>query len=82
MKPNEAQTLLTTPEAAEFLRLSPRTLERLRVQGTGPKYMKAGSGIRARVLYAPEDLIAFTERKYQSTSEYTKMRTAAGGKRP
>ncbi len=72
MKPNEAQTLLTTDEAAQFLRLSPRTLERYRVEGTGPKYRKAGPGIRARVLYAFEDLLSFTDRKYQSTSEYGK----------
>lgn len=70
VKPNEAQTLLTTPEAADFLRLSPRTLERLRVQGTGPKYRKAGSGLRARVLYELNDLNAWLVRKYTSTSEY------------
>jgi len=72
MKPNEALTLLTTPEAAEFLRLSPRTLERYRVVGTGPKFRKAGPGLRARVLYAPEDLLEFTKRKFSSTSEYSK----------
>lgn len=69
MKPNEASSLLTTVEAAKFLRLSHRTLERLRVQGTGPKYMKAGSGIRARVLYDPQDLSSWIQRKYGSTSE-------------
>lgn len=62
--------LLTTIEAAKVLRLSPRTLERHRVQGTGPSYMKAGRGLRARVLYAPDDLNAWIARKYGSTSEY------------
>lgn len=38
--------LLTTPEAAEILRLKPRTLEALRVQGTGPRYHKIGPGRR------------------------------------
>jgi len=28
---------LTTPEAAVYLRLKPRTLDALRVQGTGPR---------------------------------------------
>lgn len=70
MKPNEAPSLLTTIEAAKFLRLSHRTLERLRVQGTGPRYMKAGPGIRTRVLYKLDDLMSWVERKYSSTSEY------------
>jgi hypothetical protein len=70
LKIDETPRLLTTPEAAKLLRLSPRTLERLRVQGTGPRYMKAGPGIRARVLYEPGDLMNWVERKYGSTSEY------------
>ena len=34
--------LLTTEEAAEYLRLSPRTLERYRVTGEGPRFLKVG----------------------------------------
>ncbi|CAN1724886.1 DNA-binding protein [Hyphomicrobium sp. 1Nfss2.1] len=71
---------LTTIEAAKVLRLSPRTLERLRVQGTGPSYMKAGRGLRARVLYAPEDLNAWIARRYASTSEYSTGVSAAHAK--
>lgn len=48
----ESPTFLTTTEAAVVLRLSPRTLEKLRVLGGGPLYRKFG----ARVLYALEDL--------------------------
>lgn len=62
--------LLTTTEAAQFLRLSPRTLERLRVQGTGPCFLKLGPGVRARVLYDSSDLRAWIERRYSATSEY------------
>jgi hypothetical protein len=63
--------LLTTPEAAEFLRLSPRTLERFRVEGTGPRYTKAGPGKRARVLYRRDDLEAWLDGfEYGSTAEY------------
>jgi len=63
--------MLTTTEAAAFLRLSPRTLERFRVEGTGPRYLKAGAGKRARVLYDPGELKAWLERyAFKSTSEY------------
>lgn len=63
--------MLTTVEAAAYLRLSPRTLERFRVEGTGPPFRKAGGGKRARVLYLPADLDAWLARfAFTSTSEY------------
>jgi hypothetical protein len=37
------QPLLTQDEAAELLELSVRTIERLRVSGRGPKFLKAGN---------------------------------------
>lgn len=43
---------LRTPEAARFLGLSGRTLEKHRTYGTGPNYSKIGG----RVVYAVEDL--------------------------
>jgi predicted DNA-binding transcriptional regulator AlpA len=46
-------TLLTQRETASVLRLSERTLERLRVQGLGPKYVKCG---RRSVRYRQSDL--------------------------
>lgn len=62
---------LTTEEAAQFLRQAARTLERRRVDGTGPAYLKAGPGKRARVLYRLSDLKAWLEGEtYRSTSEY------------
>ena len=42
------QTLLTQREAAAQLRLSQRTLERFRVSGDGPTYVKAGRLVRYR----------------------------------
>lgn len=64
-------SLLTTVEAAAFLRLSPRTLERYRVEGTGPRHLKAGPGKRAKVLYDPGELTAWLSRfAFGSTSEY------------
>lgn len=63
--------LLTTQEAADILRLSPRTLERFRVQGIGPKYVKLGPGKRARVAYRRADLASWIgESVFASTSEY------------
>ena len=46
---------LRTPEAARFLSLSGRTLEKHRIYGTGPKYRKIGG----RVVYALDDLQAW-----------------------
>jgi excisionase family DNA binding protein len=44
--------LLTTAEAAEYLRLKPHTLENMRWQGTGPFFLKLGG----RVFYRRADL--------------------------
>lgn len=47
---------ITTEEAAEYLRLSPRTLDQFRFRGEGPKYYKAGNWSKAAVRYTIEDL--------------------------
>jgi len=49
---------LRTFEAARFLALSGRTLEKHRTYGTGPKYRKIGG----RVVYALDDLKAWADR--------------------
>jgi predicted DNA-binding transcriptional regulator AlpA len=49
--------LLRTPDAARFLGISIRTLEKHRTYGTGPVYRKIGG----RVVYAVEDLQAWTK---------------------
>ncbi len=70
-KPTEPEYYLTTLEAAEVLRVSARTLERMRVEGTGPRFMKAGRGKRSRVLYKQSDIVDWVEGKtFHSTSEY------------
>ena len=46
---------LRTPEAARFVGLSIRTLEKHRIYGTGPRYAKLGG----RVVYSLEDLQAW-----------------------
>ncbi len=63
--------LLTTPEAAKLLRLSRRTLEGMRVSGTGPRYFKLGPGRMAKVVYKSEDLERWLANfQFGSTSEY------------
>lgn len=47
-----------TKEAAEFLSLSARTLEKHRTYGTGPAYRKLGG----RVVYAVDELEAWADR--------------------
>ncbi len=47
--------VLTTVEAAKWLGLSPRTLEKWRVTGQGPRYRKFGRSVR----YAISDLETF-----------------------
>lgn len=49
---------LRTKEAAEFLSLSARTLEKHRTYGTGPAYRKLGG----RVVYSVNELEAWAER--------------------
>ena len=57
---------LTNDEAAEFLRLSPRTLEKQRVIGGGPRFRKFGR----RVMYAVADLEAWADaRSFGATSD-------------
>ena len=63
---SQTSSLLTTKEAAAYLRLSHRTLERYRVTGEGPRYLKMGR----LVFYRREDLDHWLEtRSRRSTSD-------------
>jgi helix-turn-helix protein len=78
----EQEPWLRTKEAARHVKMSPRTLERWRVQGDGPVFSKAGPGLRARVLYRRSDLDAWlVQREHRSTREYG-GRTEAGDTGP
>ena len=58
--------LLTQPETAEVTRLSERTLERHRLAGTGPAFVRLGR----RVFYRREDLEAWiADCTHRSTCE-------------
>lgn len=57
---------LNTREAAAYLGVSMSLLEKMRVKGDGPHYIKLG----ARVIYTREDLDALMRRRrVRSTSE-------------
>ena len=72
---NTQTILLTTDEAGEVLGLSPRTLERYRVTGEGPRFKKIGRWVR----YAPSDLDEWLDEcTRDSTSDDG---SKAGGKR-
>lgn len=59
--------LMTNKEAAEYLRLSPGTLDNLRCTGDGPKYYQRKA--RGRVFYDRADLDAWRAgQKKESTS--------------
>ena len=58
--------LMTRPEAAQYLRLSDKTLARWAWAGKGPSWMKAGG----KVLYDAADLDAWLEgQRRRSTSD-------------
>lgn len=70
MNPNKSY--LTQQHAAELLHISPRTLERMRVEGTGPTFLKAGR----RVLYVRTDIEDWLEaNSFTSTSESKAVRS-------
>ena len=71
----QPQRYLTNDEAGDYLRLSPRTLEKQRVIGGGPKFRQFGR----RVMYPVADLDAWAaERSFESTSdpEYAEQHSA------
>ena len=62
----QPQRYLTNDEAADYLRLSPRTLEKQRVIGGGPRFRKFGR----RVMYAVADLNVWADsRSFEATSD-------------
>lgn len=62
---------LTTVEAAKYLRLSIRTLEKCRYLGGGPRFRKFGRIVR----YTVADLDEWARaRSFEMTSDYEPMR--------
>lgn len=75
---SEVQPFLSNDQAAAFLNLSPRTLEKLRVVGGGPAFSKLGR----RVVYAKDDLELWVRaRLCNSTSDVKQPGAPRGCKR-
>ena len=72
------QRFLRTPEAARFLSLSGRTLEKHRTFGTGPTYRKIGG----RVVYALADLQAWADRAVQVSTTDPQAGAVRPARRP
>lgn len=59
---------LTVEQAADYLRVSKNYLDKLRVSGNGPDFVRLG---RRKVLYRKADLDRWVEKRiYASTSQY------------
>jgi hypothetical protein len=63
-----ASRYLGTKDAAAYVRFSPRTLEKMRCVGGGPRYLKRGK----KVLYAVEDLDAWLRVDARSSTSETR----------
>lgn len=58
--------LLNVPEAAEYLRMAPQTLAKMRCEGTSPPFIKLGR----RVLYDLAEIDQWLDqRRRRSTSD-------------
>lgn len=69
--PTQPPVRMRVPEAAKYLTLSTSTLDKMRVEGRGPRYLKIGG----RVFYRLTDLDAYIE---AAVIETTDSRALAG----
>jgi hypothetical protein len=68
-------TLLQTPEAAARLGFAASTLEKMRLRGNGPPYLRLSP---RRIVYEADRLDAWARgREFTSTSEYPRSAAAA-----
>ncbi|MDQ8698158.1 helix-turn-helix domain-containing protein [Hyphomicrobium sp. LHD-15] len=54
--PANVPVFLTSIEVAHMLRLSPKTLEKMRLEKRGPEYFRLGNAGRAKVIYRLADV--------------------------
>ena len=62
--PDTNQNYVNEKEAARVLYISPRTLQRWRLTGEGPRYVKLGRLVR----YGLTDLADFAERRFRTST--------------
>ncbi|WP_316188757.1 helix-turn-helix domain-containing protein [Bradyrhizobium sp. SZCCHNS1054] len=75
--PKGSAAFLRTAQAADYVGLSPRTMEKHRTYGTGPVYRKLGN----RVLYAIEDLDAWSAQGIRRSTSDPGVGTVYSAKR-
>jgi hypothetical protein len=68
-----SDTRLSQTDLANRWRMSPRTLERWRFTGEGPRFVKLGG----RVIYRLEDVIAFEDLQVRQVTPGTSRRSQA-----
>jgi hypothetical protein len=63
---------LNTKELAALLGITPESVRRHRCRGSGPPYIRVGSTLRSRVVYALDDVREWLrDRTFTSTSDET-----------
>lgn len=71
----DPESLLSEPQTCDLAGLAPRTLQRKRLDGTGPRFVKLGR----RVLYRRADVLAWiAANTHASTSAVTAATQSAG----
>ena len=65
------QEFLTTDEVAEIIRLKPQTLAKMRLEGRGPCYIKAGR----LVIYQKSDVLKWIEEQRRTSTSDTAQST-------
>jgi hypothetical protein len=64
---------LTPVETAKVIRISPRTLEGMRLDNRGPKFTRLGNSHKSRLIYRLSDLEEWIAQCTHSTSETDKI---------
>lgn len=62
---DEDDVFFTRDEAAEFLRMNPRTLANLAVKGEGPPHWRSAYNRGGKVLYLRSELLAWAGERFE-----------------
>ena len=72
----DPDALLTEVQAADFLQVTPRALQKWRATGTGPPYVRISSRC---VRYRRRDLFAWTEGRLRTSTTQTELPDGQAG---